>query len=249
MKKLLILSFIFFGYSIPAQTSISKEEYQDKLFNYQESGERSFQQQEYIKTKDYFTERSFNSNLRRKYSDRDFNYTEIPIKQQTRERSETNTNVGSGFSFLGSSLPFIILIVLAVIVILAILQRSNFTNFRLKKYSSSDAEVLHREEESIDEGNFEKLVQRAIKNTDYRLATRYYYLWLIQQLTIKNYIEYNKDKTNSEYLFELKDRQMRSNFSHLSYIYSYIWYGQFTVDQMKFVSIEQKYKSFIKDLG
>lgn len=248
MKKLLILFFVVLGYSINAQTSIDTEEYQEKLFNDLESNDRNFQQQEYDKTKDYHTERSFNSDLKRKYSNRDFNYTETEPKQETRERSAPNINVGSGFSFLGSSLPFIILIVLAIIIILAILQRSNFANFRLKKYSSSDAEVLHSEEESIDEGDFEKLLQRAIRNKDYRLATRYYYLWLIQQLTNKNYIEYHKDKTNTEYLFELKDGQIRSSFSYLSYIYSYIWYGEFPVDQIKFASIEEKYKSFMKQL-
>lgn len=249
MRKLLILFIFIGGISVSAQTSVRVEDYQETLFNSSETAE-DYRNQDYIKDNNYSTERNFKSDLNTKYSGNDFNYTEDTERVETRENQpDTNSNVGGGFTLFGASLPFVILIVLAVIVILAIVQKSDFANFRFKKYKTSDAEILEsEEEESIDEGDFERLLKRATNNGNFRLATRYYYLWLLQQLSRKNYIVYHKDKTNTEYQFELKDKDVRSNFSYLSYVYSYIWYGEFPIDQVKFASIEEKYKSFMKQI-
>lgn len=249
MRKLLILLFIIGGFSLSAQTSTRVKDYQETLFTDTETVQ-DFNNQEYNKDKNYSKERTFSSDLKRKYSDKEFEYSDsFEQREVIEEEPEANPNVGAGFSLFGASLPFIILIVLAVIVILAVLQKSDFANFRLKRYKSSDAEMLEsEEEESIDEGDFERLLKRAVKNGNFRLATRYYYLWSLQQLSQKNYIEYHKDKTNTEYQFELKDKQIRSGFSYLSYVYSYIWYGEFLVDDVKFATIEEKYKSFMKQI-
>ncbi|MGK0449122.1 MAG: hypothetical protein ACJA2M_002925, partial [Polaribacter sp.] len=64
-------------------------------------------------------------------------------------------------------------------------------------------------------------------------------------LSAKKLIDYHKDKTNSEYLFEIEDTAMRSKFSYLSYVYTYVWYGEFSVDEQSFKAAQNKYQSFI----
>ena len=250
MKKILFIWIILIGISAGAQTTIEIQEYQDKLFN--EESVDSYLEQEYEKNQEYSKKRAFESDLKEKYKGQDFQYNDIEeIQYQEREVNfeQESTPVSSGFNLFGSSLPFIILIVLAVLVIFAVLQRSEFGYFRVKRYKTSEAEILDSDEdESIDEGDFERLSKRAAQNGNFRLATRYYYLWLLQKLSQKNYIEYHKDKTNSEYQFELEDQKLRAGFSYLSYVYSYIWYGEFPIDQTKFATIEEKYKSFMKNI-
>ena len=64
-------------------------------------------------------------------------------------------------------------------------------------------------------------------------------------LSKKELIDYHKDKTNSEYLYEIENNTMRTQFSYLSYVYSYVWYGEFPVDETNFKVAENKYQSFL----
>lgn len=86
-------------------------------------------------------------------------------------------------------------------------------------------------EENLNEVNFETLIEDALKEKNYRLATRYLYLKSLKLLTNKGIIEWHFDKTNSEYLNEIKNENTKSIFKRISYIYEYVWYGEFPIDE------------------
>ncbi len=86
-------------------------------------------------------------------------------------------------------------------------------------------------EENLNEVNFETLIEDALKEKNYRLATRYLYLKSLKLLTNKDIIEWHYDKTNSEYLNEIKNENTKSVFKRISYIYDYVWYGEFPIDE------------------
>ena len=86
-------------------------------------------------------------------------------------------------------------------------------------------------EENLNEVNFETLIEDALKEKNYRLATRYLYLKSLKLLTNKDIIEWHFDKTNSEYLNEIKNENTKSVFKRISYIYEYVWYGEFPIDE------------------
>jgi hypothetical protein len=56
-------------------------------------------------------------------------------------------------------------------------------------------------------------------------------------------IKFSKEKTNIDYLRELSDLQLRTEFHGLTGIYNNIWYGQFEIDMQQFHHLE---KDFIK---
>lgn len=87
-------------------------------------------------------------------------------------------------------------------------------------------------EENLNEVNFETLIEDALKEKNYRLATRYLYLKSLKLLTRKDIIEWHFDKTNSEYLNEIKNENTKSVFKRISYIYEYVWYGEFPIDEV-----------------
>ena len=70
----------------------------------------------------------------------------------------------------------------------------------------------------------------------------------LKELSDKKIIDYHKDKTNSEYLFEIENSAIRSKFSYLSYVYSYVWYGEFPLDAQSFKVAQNKYQSFINTI-
>jgi hypothetical protein len=84
-------------------------------------------------------------------------------------------------------------------------------------------------EKNIHLIDFKKLIRQAEENKDNRLATRYYYLWVLKKLNEKKIIEWNPEKTNSDYSYEIKNPVLKDNFNYLSYLYNYIWYGEFII--------------------
>lgn len=102
-------------------------------------------------------------------------------------------------------------------------------------------EVFYNEEEKIVRSqNIAELIQAAIRNGDYRLAVRYYYLNLLKQLNEKGLIDYEFQKTNAEYLKEIREEKFQLPLKKVMRIYDFIWYGSFAVSETDF-SLAQKY--------
>ena len=86
-------------------------------------------------------------------------------------------------------------------------------------------------EENITVIDFDNLIDSALKEKNYRLATRYLYLKSLKSLTNKQIIEWHYDKTNGEYINEIENENTKSLFKRISYIYDYVWYGEFPIDE------------------
>ncbi len=113
---------------------------------------------------------------------------------------------------------------------------------------SSDKKLVTYDEleQSLLETNFQKLIAESEKNGNQRLTIRYYYLWLLKSLSEKGHIEWDIEKTNSDYAQEIKDSQLKKEFEYLSYLYDYIWYGEFEVDQPTYDKAKAAFNKTIK---
>ena len=204
-----------------------------------------------IKNIAFYQQREFKDNLKEKYSGQEFTYTEEPEKKKAKEEekmpppSPIGNALLNGFVFFMSSIfPYI----LAALVIFFIVKtflgaESGFWNF--KRNSKRSTKNLVFEEEKLQDTDLESFLKHAIENKQFRLAIRYYYLSVLKNLTTKKIISYHKDKTNTDYLFEIENAVIRKEFSYLSYVYSYVWYGEFPLDELTFITVENKYKSFL----
>ncbi|CAM3977784.1 DUF4129 domain-containing protein [Flavobacterium branchiophilum] len=114
---------------------------------------------------------------------------------------------------------------------------------------NSEQKVIQQEmfTQNIHEIDFEKLIQKAIKNKSNRLTIRYYYLWLLQTLSDQKLIEWDKEKTNSDYIYELKSTKHKNDFSYLSYLYNNIWYGEFQITDYTYEQAIHTFKKALKE--
>lgn len=241
MRNIIIILFLFLGVCVHSQDINTLLE-NDSI--------------SYDKNVDYVKKRKLGNDLKSKYKGKDFIYTEsTPPSKKTKKESKKKINENTLdffkdlISFLGTVFPYL----LALIVILILLKSFVFTEMDFWKFNKSTKQhkkalIFEEEDEDINKNDYSKLLERAILNNDYRLATRYYYLLLLKIMSQKGIIKYDKDKTNSEYLFELKSINSRKQFSYLIYLYDYVWYGEFPIDELKFNAIENNYKSYIKKL-
>ena len=80
---------------------------------------------------------------------------------------------------------------------------------------------------------------------NYRLAIRYYYMWLLKSLTDRGEIEWDIEKTNGDYYREIKSESLKQDFQFLSYVYEYSWYGEFEISDSDFSKTETAFLKLI----
>ena len=99
------------------------------------------------------------------------------------------------------------------------------------------------DEDVIQNQDIQLLIDEALASGNYRLAVRYYYLLALQKLSAKDYINWQVQKTNHEYIFEIEDSYRRSYFRRVTDIYDYIWYGNFEVDETAFAKAQSAFNN------
>jgi hypothetical protein len=186
-------------------------------------------------------------------ADEDFNYTEIqPDEDNWWEKFKRWLSdlwyrfwdwllpdyASSPFwSFIVSILPY--LIILSIIVFIVwLFYRLNPGAKILKSQDAPDV-FFTEEEEIIKTKDIQKLIEQALENQDYRLAVRYSYLLILKRLSNAHVIEYEFDKTNSDYIAEITSENINDQFKKVTTLYDYIWYGSFSVTQADY-QIAQK---------
>jgi hypothetical protein len=188
--------------------------------------------------------RQFDENFKERYYSNKYNYEGEEIVTQTPSgsgeyedykkaedlRKERNNSDDFSINLGPLSWLFYLAIALAVVYLVYILFNEGGSGL----FSSKQSKKLNGFEEitaeNIENTDIDSLIKDAESNNDFRLAIRYYYLLVLKNLSLKNYIKFEDDKTNSEYLNEVSTTPFSEKFIYTSYLYNYIWYGEFPVD-------------------
>ena len=132
--------------------------------------------------------------------------------------------------------PYILLGTLVVLLIRFFL-KVNSRNIIYGEQKLSEIKFTD-EEQIIKNEDINALIAEAVKQKDYRLAIRYYYLLAIKELSENNIIEWQQQKTNEDYIKEIKTTILQNQFGKITRIYDYVWYGEFEVDALKFENLK-----------
>jgi hypothetical protein len=152
----------------------------------------------------------------------------------------------SGFNFFNSVFGIIFWIVaiglFVYLVYRLFLSNSSFLS-RTRKNIASDIAVV--EEENANDPD--SLLRNAIRSGNYRLAVRYLYLQSLKRLSEKKFIEINTNKTNYEYVNEVRKHKFANEFASLTLQYEYVWYGEYPLDERLFEQIQGGFTQFNKN--
>jgi len=214
-------------------------------------------------TQEPIAQHEFERNFKDNYTGRKYNYEGnettntnlVPVdgegskyKNKDPHLKEENI-VDRGFfnlSFL--NYVFIFALVVAVVYLLYILFNEGSSGL----FSSSKHKKLNNygeiTAETIENTDVQTLIDDAEKNNDFRLAIRYYYILVLKTLSIKKFIIFEDDKTNTEYLNEIAHLKFSNNFAYTSYLYNYIWYGKFPLNIDQYQVAKQSFNTFLNDV-
>ncbi len=148
-------------------------------------------------------------------------------------------------------LPIIFYTLIAAISVYIIVKivLKNEGQWIFKKKKHNNTLVYDTEVETIENANFNTLVRTAITNENYRLAVKYYYLWILQKLSEQQLIELNNLKTTTDYQLELESTKYATDFKPLAYYYNHIWYGEFTINSKTFETVKTKYVNLLNTIS
>ena len=104
------------------------------------------------------------------------------------------------------------------------------------------------EEDIIHNQDIRDLINQAIKQQNFRLAIRYYYLLVLKNLSEAEYIDWESQKTNTDYSKELTDSNLREQFKVITKLYDFIWYGSFEVNQNTYQQAEKEFLSITQSI-
>lgn len=105
---------------------------------------------------------------------------------------------------------------------------------------------IHDTAQLIQSADFGSLIKQMEQQGDTRQAIRLYYLWMLKDLKDRQLIDWQPDKTNADYLYELHEEGLRSKFSYLSYLFNYIWYGEFSINDTDYLSARKAFQSYLR---
>ncbi|MEX2349573.1 MAG: DUF4129 domain-containing protein [Flavobacteriaceae bacterium] len=138
--------------------------------------------------------------------------------------------------FLFEALPYLIIAgIIAFLIWLFYRLNPGAKLFRSKKIPEV---FFTAEEEIIKTKNIQELIDRALHDKNYRLAVRYYFLQALKKLKDAELINYEYDKTNSDYAREIKKEPLVNAFRKITNIYENIWYGNFEVSESDFLKAQ-----------
>ena len=117
---------------------------------------------------------------------------------------------GSQFlSFIIKYLPYLLLAI-GIFIIIRLLYR--YDVFKRRAAQQNPPEIqLADDEKIVKSSNITELIKNAKEQKDHRMAIRYLYLNLLRQLDAREYIRFKKDKTNDDYIAELKHQPLIGN--------------------------------------
>ncbi|GAA4458504.1 DUF4129 domain-containing protein [Nibrella saemangeumensis] len=141
-------------------------------------------------------------------------------------------------------------VLLAVIVAYSIylLIKAEVLGFLFPRKAGQPPLPYEQVSENIHEINFAEALDDVVNRGNYRLAIRLLYLQTLKSLTDQGLINWQPDKTNRQYVYELSTTPLKDNFEALTTAFDYAWYGDFPVDQRMFQQVQAEFRGFNEQL-
>lgn len=145
-----------------------------------------------------------------------------------------------------------VVIAVGILLLIYILYKviSNMEMKKRKKVApiTREEEVFEPEPTELPKSELELRLEAALAKQDYREAIRIWFIFLIKALREKNWILWEKKKTNSSYLVEMRNRSEYSLFSQSVLYFELIWYGKREISREEYLKLEPLYKNLLQQV-
>lgn len=246
-RIILLLPFLLANFVVPAQdtTLVEKQdEYELPIYDSKDSS-----LDDWKKSRDFQYINYLDSLLRKQPLKSDT----VRLNKNTGEiipgspEKENPSFIGRLLNFEGASVFFWLLAIffIGVIIYKVFIQSGFFFTGRKRKNILS---VEGQSEELKTAHIYDQFIFEAEQKEEFNHATRYWYLKTLKNLKDLEQIQYSPEKTNQEYISELRKSPYLDHFRELTRNYEYIWYGEFRLQEDLYLKIKDSFVVFNEQL-
>lgn len=169
---------------------------------------------------------------------------EPEYKEEAPRFSLFNWNPGPIFQLIA----IILIILLIAAIIYALIRSGLFHANKSVKQTDQEPRSLEDLEENIHESDLERALRLALEKGDFRMAIRIYYLIIIKELSVRQWINWKKDKTNGQYVREMFGRDEYQHFRSITLDFDRVWYGDVQVGENEYQLLHPRFRQFLDNL-
>jgi hypothetical protein len=119
-----------------------------------------------------------------------------------------------------------LIMILGFVAFAVALRKMTIKNFIFSKPAKPVAEWSFIED-NIHEINFDSEINQALNNENYRLAIRLIFQKTLKYLDENEFITWQPQKTNKQYIYEIKNSNLRNQLKSITLIFEKTWYGEY----------------------
>ncbi|MFM9985238.1 MAG: DUF4129 domain-containing protein [Flavobacteriales bacterium] len=162
---------------------------------------------------------------------------------ETQEDIESSWSLGTIFSSSMAKFIGIMLLLVILIVVVYFFMQGTKSNKDSKVQLAFDAmpDVL---EDLPEETDLERFLRMSLEAGDYKTAIRILYIMIIQRMHERNWIIWKKDKTNRDYLNEVRSRKSYGQFRDITLVYEIVWYGDNEISGTEFHALKSLFDTY-----
>lgn len=146
-------------------------------------------------------------------------------------------DVGGPFQLI-----LIILLIVGIGILVYYLAGGSFNVSRSTENNQDASDDLGYE--NIHELDFESKLQQALSTENYKEASRLLFLRSLKKMSDNGTINWKINKTNRDYYYEIKKKEIKSQFREVSLLFEYMVYGDFDVSLSQFQQMQVIYDGF-----
>jgi hypothetical protein len=114
---------------------------------------------------------------------------------------------------------------------------------------SSRKSGIAEEDELLNKHNLPSLIQEAEAQNNFRLAVRYRYMKVLQDMDERKIIHLHAQSTNWDYVNSLGGHPLKKQFLLLTRAYEYVWYGEFEITGEQYSYLKTEFQQFENSLN
>ncbi len=159
-----------------------------------------------------------------------------------------NNSLFSGnWSAIFKVLFFVLVIGLLTFLIIRIMGGTAFlSNRKVEKEEINYS--IETVEADIHKSDIEGFAQHALREKDYKLAIRLYYLQVLKVLSQNKSIKWKRDKTNNEYIREMRQNAHFKDFRKTTRLFEQAWYGDVQIQEQDFERVKPQFVNLLDAL-
>jgi len=117
-----------------------------------------------------------------------------------------------------------------------------------KVTTKKDTFSIETIEANIHESDLDQHIREALQQNNYTLAIRLYYLAVIKELSLHKLIKWKRDKTNRDYLREMRPTALFTPYQDTTRIFERVFYGEAKIQEHDFVLLKPRFVELLEEI-